>query len=153
MQVFGFCFAGCPCRLFRASCKNASSGSCFATPPGLHHRINIRMSRYYLCFVCCQPASPFSVFPAQFLEVYAFVRVHMCICGSAGLRVCKCVGPRVASCMCVCVCVCVRACGVTECPVTTISSRGRGSHLPSHANEAMEVWPEALRDASMRTCK
>ena len=56
--------------------------------------------------------------------------------------------------LCPCVCVlCVCVCGVTECPVTTISSRGRGSHLPSHANEAMEVWPEALRDASMRTCK
>ena len=79
------------------------------------------------------------------LLVFLFVSLFV------GLLVCSFV------CVCVVVCGCVCVCGVAEHPATTLdydyNRRGRGSHLPSHANEAMEVWPEALRDASMRTCK
>ena len=47
---------------------------------------------------------------------------------------------------------CARSVRITLTPTGGVSCRERGSHLPSHANEAMEVWPEALRDASMHTC-
>ena len=96
-----------------------------------------------------------SVFVSLCVCVCVSASVSLCLCASVSLALCVhvCVVCVLSVCVCVFLCVSVCVCGVTEYPVTTISSRRHGSSFSSRANEAVRmsrkgVWTQTPVPAS-----